>query len=91
MIWHGVHAMSDGRTEAAVRWLDVHTTTLLTRLWPAQILLPRSEALLLLAGRAGREPIFRLELAGGAPRQLAQFTRGRVIKPVLSLKPGGRQ
>jgi len=49
---------------------------------------PSGDALLLLIGENRQMNIFRLDLAGGTPRQLTRFTRGAVAFPEIS--PDGR-
>jgi len=50
---------------------------------------PAGDALLLTINENRQENLFRLELAGGPPRQLTHFTRGRILNPEVS--PDGRR
>jgi eukaryotic-like serine/threonine-protein kinase len=50
---------------------------------------PGGDALLLAINENRQENLFRLELAGGPPRQLTHFTRGTILNPEIS--PDGKR
>jgi Tol biopolymer transport system component len=50
---------------------------------------PSSDALLLMHNEGGQSNIFKLDIAGGPPRQLTRFTRGTLDSPAIS--PDGRR
>ena len=50
---------------------------------------PAGDALLLTIDESRQENLFRLELAGGPPRQLTHFTRGRILNSEIS--PDGQR